>query len=568
MDHHASLIATVAVCFALAAVLGFAAHRVRLPPLVGYLLAGVLVGPFTPGFRADADLAGQLAEMGVILLMFGVGLHFSPADLTAVRGIAVPGALGLITVATLLGTALALAWGWSIGAGVVFGLCLSVASTVVVLRALEERNAVSSTAGRVAIGWLLVEDMVMVLVLVLLPGLAGAAGGKSGDAGSLKDLALSVALTLGQVAGFVVLAIVLGPRVVPNLLKQVARTGSRELFTLAVLGVALGIAYGSAVVFGVSFALGAFFAGVVLNESPFGHRAAAQSLPMQDAFAVLFFVSVGMLFDPTIIIREPGAVLAVLGLVILGKAVAAVVIVMALGYPLGLGLTLGAALARIGEFSFILAGLGASLGVMPAEARDLVIAAALLSITLSSAVYALIDRLQKALPGGGPLQAWGEKTAAALEQRLEAARLRAEAREAEHSLKIQTVLGLFPMFADLDHHAREDLLLLFRPQSAAPGDRVIRIGDKPDAAYFISEGTVQVDVAGREILLSAGDVFGEMALLSGDRRSATVTALDFCQFYALGRRDFLQFLSRHPELRARLSEIAVRRRQMNAAPEG
>ena len=407
MDHHASLIATVAVCFALAAVLGFAAHRIRLPPLVGYLLAGVLVGPFTPGFQADASLAAQLAEMGVILLMFGVGLHFSPADLTAVRGIAVPGALGLISVATLLGTALALAWGWSMGAGIVFGLCLSVASTVVVLRALEERNAVSSTAGRVAIGWLLVEDMVMVLVLVLLPGLAAALGGKAGSAAGLKDLVLSVALTLGQVAGFVVLAIVLGPRVVPSLLKQVARTGSRELFTLAVLGVALGIAYGSAVVFGVSFALGAFFAGVVLNESPFGHRAAAQSLPMQDAFAVLFFVSVGMLFDPTIILREPGAVLAVLALVILGKALAAVVIVVTLGYPIGLGLTLGAALARIGEFSFILAGLGSSLGVMPAEARDLVIAAALLSITLSSGVYAVIERLQGALPARGRLHGSG-----------------------------------------------------------------------------------------------------------------------------------------------------------------
>lgn len=567
MDHHASLIATVAVCFALAAVFGFVAHRVRLPPLVGYLLAGVVVGPFTPGFQADAGLAAQLAEVGVILLMFGVGLHVSPADLTAVRGIAAPGALALITVATLLGTGLALVWGWSAGAGLVFGLCLSVASTVVVLRALEERNAVASTAGRVAIGWLLVEDMVMVLVLVLLPGLAGILGGKTGATASIGDIVLSIALTLVQVGGFVVLAIVLGPRIVPSLLKQVARTGSRELFTLAVLGVALGIAYGSAVVFGVSFALGAFFAGVVLNESPFGHRAAAQSLPMQDAFAVLFFVSVGMLFDPTIILREPGAVLAVLALVIVGKALAAVAIVMALGYPLSLGLTLGAALARIGEFSFILAGLGASLGVMPPEARDLVIAAALLSITLSSAVYGVFEQFEKGLDASSGLGRWGHDALATLEQRLEAARLRAEAREAEHSLKIQTVLGLFPMFADLDHHAREDLLLLFRPQSAAPGDRVIRLGDKPDAAYFISAGTVQVDVAGREILLSAGDVFGEMALLSGDRRSATVTALDFCQFYTLGRRDFLNFLSRHPELRARLSEIAFRRKEMNATVE-
>lgn len=440
------------------------------------------------------------------------------------------------------------------------------ASTVVVLRALEERNAIASSAGRVAIGWLLVEDMVMVLVLVLLPGLTESLGSKAAVVG-WRDLGLSVGITLAQVAGFVVLAIGLGPRVVPGLLKQVAKTGSRELFTLAVLALALGIAYGSAEVFGVSFALGAFFAGVVLNESPFGHRAAAQSLPMQDAFAVLFFVSVGMLFDPTILLREPLAVLAVLALVIAGKALVAIAVVTLLGYPLAMGLSMAAALARIGEFSFILAGLGASTGVLPGEARDLVVAAALLSITLSSAVYALFDGFARSIERRPIWPGFGARRLAALEERLEAARIKAEAREAEHSLKIQTVLGLFPVFADLDHVAREDLLLLFRPQTAAPGERIIRLGDKPEAAYFISQGTVQVDVAGREILLSAGDFFGEMALLSGARRSATVTALDFCQFYALTRRDFLTFLARYPDLRSRVEEIADQRRGMNVATQ-
>lgn len=367
MPHDVSLISTVAVGFVLAFVLGFGASRLRLPPLVGYLLAGVAIGPFTPGFVADAGLAGQLAEIGVMLLMFGVGLHFSVADLMAVRRIAVPGAIGQIVLATAVGTGLALFWGWSLGAGLVLGLSLSVASTVVLLKALEERNAVATPNGRIAVGWLIVEDLAMVLALVLLPACAEALGGQaatdshgSGEGG----LAAMIGLTLLKVAGFIFLAMFFGPRVMPWLLRQVARTGSRELFTLAVLTAALGIAYGSARFFGVSFALGAFFAGVVLSESDLSHKAAANSLPLQDAFAVLFFVSVGMLFDPWIVVREPLRVVAVLGLILVGKSLAAFGIVLTLGYPFGTALTVSAALAQVGEFSFILAGLGIAHGLL------------------------------------------------------------------------------------------------------------------------------------------------------------------------------------------------------------
>ena len=319
---------------------GFLALKLRLPPLVGYLLAGVAVGPFTPGFVGDEDLAGQLAEIGVILLMFGVGLHFSIRDLMAVRRIAIPGAVGQIAVGTALGCGIALIWGWSFGAGLVFGLALSVASTVVLLRALEERNLLDSANGRIAVGWLIVEDLAMVLALVLLPALAGVLGGDArGLAGHIggESLGMTLALTLGKVALFLGLVLVVGKRVVPWVLGQAARTGSRELFTLAVLATALGIAYGSAELFGVSFALGAFFAGVVLSETDFSHRAAADSLPLQDAFAVLFFVSVGMLFDPSILVREPLAVLAVLFVIVVGKSVAAFGIVLAFGRPDGDG---------------------------------------------------------------------------------------------------------------------------------------------------------------------------------------------------------------------------------------
>ncbi|MFO1149716.1 MAG: cation:proton antiporter [Alsobacter sp.] len=570
MDHSVSLIATIAVSFMLAFVLGFAANKLRLPPLVGYLLAGVAVGPFTPGFVADAGLAGQLAEVGVILLMFGVGLHFSPADLSAVRGIALPGAALAIAVVTAMGTGMALAWGWALGGALVFGLCLSVASTVVVLRALEESNGLATASGRIAVGWLIAEDLVMVLVLVLLPALAGVLGGHApgagdghGGAGGGGSLALSLALTLGKVMLFIGLAIMLGPRVVPWLLQQVARTGSRELFTLSVLAVAIGIAYGSAQVFGVSFALGAFFAGLVLSESPFGHRAAAQSLPMQDAFAVLFFVSVGMLFDPTILVRQPLLVLEVLFAIVVGKAVVAFAIVLLLGYPAATGVAMAAALARIGEFSFILGALGVSTGLLPPVGRDLVVAGALLSITMSALVYALADMATAWLRTTPSLRRYGQKRLGLLQERLEEVRRKAEAREAEHGRKIEAVLGAFPVFAGLDEPAREDLLLLFRPASAQPGDRVIRQGDRPTGAYFLSKGIVQVDTPAGQVQLGPGDFFGEMALLSGARRSATVTALDFCELYVIDRRDFLSFLARHPGVQSRVNEVAEARRRMN-----
>jgi len=399
MPHDISLIATITMGLVLAFFGGLVAHRLRLPPLVGYLLAGVALGPFTPGFIGDANLASQLAEIGVILLMFGVGLHFSIKDLLAVRAIALPGAIVQIAVATGSGVALALLWGWGVGAGLVLGLALSVASTVVLLRALEQRNGLDTVNGRIAVGWLIVEDLAMVLALVLLPALAGALGGDArGIAGHLSggSVAAALALTVCKVALFVALVFLVGTRVVPWLLQLVARTGSRELFTLSVLAIALGIAYGSAELFGVSFALGAFFAGVVLSESDFSYQAAADSLPLQDAFAVLFFVSVGMLFDPGILVRQPLAVLAVVMLIVLGKSIAAFAIVLARGYPVTTALTVSASLAQIGEFSFILAGLGVTLGLLPPEGRDLILAGAILSITLNPLMFAAVD----------PLAAW------------------------------------------------------------------------------------------------------------------------------------------------------------------
>jgi CPA2 family monovalent cation:H+ antiporter-2 len=398
----------LASAFVLAFVLGFLAWKIRLPPLVGYLFAGVLIGPSTPVFVADTELAGQLAEVGVILLMFGVGLHFSVKDLLAVRAIAIPGAIVQIITATLIGALLAHAWGWTLGAGLVFGLCLSVASTVVLLRALEERDAVLSPEGRIAVGWLIVEDLVTVLALVLLPTLAGVSGANGAGPASTASTAgvlTSLALTLAKVAIFVALALLVGTRVVPWLLTQVARTGSRELFTLAVLAVALGIAYGAAALFGVSFALGAFFAGVILSESDLSHKAGRESLPLQDAFAVLFFVSVGMLFDPMIIVRQPLAVAAVLLVIVAGKSAAAFILVRAFGYPIRTALTVSAGLAQIGEFSFILAGLGLSLGLLPPVGRDLILAGALLSITLNPLAFALIAVLERAL-GGRPRPTW------------------------------------------------------------------------------------------------------------------------------------------------------------------
>ncbi|MDO3436887.1 cation:proton antiporter [Rhizobium sp. CBN3] len=568
MHQEVGLIATVAVSFVFAAVLGYGADRLRLPPLVGYLMAGILIGPLTPGFVADTALAGQLAEMGVILLMFGVGLHFSASDLLAVRGIAVPGAIGRIILATLLGIGLCMLWGWSLGAGVVFGLSLSVASTVVLLKALEERNLVNAPSGRVAVGWLIVEDLVMVLALVLLPALAELLGGHALDTnhglGELP-LVLTIGLTLFKVLAFAAMAIFLGPRIVPWLLTMIARTGSRELFTLTVLAIALGIAFGSAAIFGVSFALGAFFAGVVMSESQLSHRAAADSLPLQNAFSVLFFVSVGMLFDPSILVRQPLAVIGALALVILGKAVITFAIVMLLRYPIGMGLTLAGGLAQIGEFSFILAGLGVSLGLLPHEGQDLILAAAILSITLNPIVIVATEGLKKYIHAQWPslFESFGRKRQKTLGKELEKIRALGEERERQHQLKMQQLIETFPLFSQVGEDAQEELLLLFKAKSAPPGERVIRRGDRGDSMYFISSGAVEVRLASGAIRLEPGAFFGEMALLSGGRRTADVIAVDFCQFEVLERRDFNMFMSHHPNLRAIVSEMAQKRTEMN-----
>ncbi|QRM43962.1 cation:proton antiporter [Rhizobium sp. BG4] len=568
MHQEATLIATVAVSFVFAAVLGYVADRLRLPPLVGYLMAGILMGPFTPGFIADTGLASQLAEMGVILLMFGVGLHFSAGDLLAVKGIAIPGAVLQIVIATLLGVALCSFWGWGLGAGIVFGLSLSVASTVVLLKALEERNLVNSASGRVAIGWLIVEDLAMVLALVLLPALAELLGGHASDAlahGGGLPLPLTIGLTLLKVGAFAVMAVVLGPKVVPWLLTLVARTGSRELFTLAVLAIALGIAFGSAAIFGVSFALGAFFAGVVMSESNLSHRAAADSLPLQNAFSVLFFVSVGMLFNPAVLVKEPMAVFCALLLIIVGKAIISFGVVLLLRYPVGMGLTVAGGLAQIGEFSFILAGLGVSLGLMPQEGQDLILAAAILSITLNPLVCFAAEVAHKKVHKKWPhlYDGYGRKRLDMLGRELEKNRLLSEEREREHQLEMQKLVETFPLFAEVDEHSQEELLLLFRPKSALPGERVVRKGDRGDGMYFISSGAVEVRVNGGPVALEAGSFFGEMALLSGGRRTADVIAIDFCQFLVLERRDFNMFSARHPALRAAVSEMARERTEMN-----
>jgi CPA2 family monovalent cation:H+ antiporter-2 len=398
MPHDVTLIATIAAAFGLAMVFGLLAARLKLPPLVGYLLAGIVVSPATPGFVADVGLAGQLAEIGVMLLMFGVGLHFSLADLMSVKKIAVPGAVVQIAVATALGGGVAMLWGWDLGAAIVFGLCLSVASTVVLLRALEAKGLLKSVNGQIAVGWLVVEDLVMVLVLVLLPALAGvlkAHGGEAAVAPEAGAIWTTVGITLAKVTAFVVLMLVVGRRVLPKLLWWIARTGSQELFTLGVVAIAVGVAFGAAMLFDVSFALGAFFAGMMMRESEFSHRAADESLPLRDAFAVLFFVSVGMLFDPAVIVQQPVKLLAVVAIVLLGKTVAAVALVLLFRYPLNTALTVGASLAQIGEFSFILAGLGVALELMPREGQSLVLAAALISIAANAALFSAVEPLRR-----------------------------------------------------------------------------------------------------------------------------------------------------------------------------
>jgi CPA2 family monovalent cation:H+ antiporter-2 len=379
-------------------VFGFLAARLKLPPLVGYLLAGILIGPHTRGFVADVALAGQLAEIGVMLLMFGVGLHFSLEDLASVRKIALPGAVVQIVVATALGTLTATLWGWSFGAGLVFGLALSVASTVVLLKALEARGALETFNGRIAVGWLIVEDLAMVLVLVLLPPLANVLGGSAGGGGG-SSIGVALAITFAKVGAFIVLMLVVGRRVFPRILWLVAKTGSRELFTLCVIAAAVGVAYGAAILFGVSFALGAFFAGMMMRESSLSHRAADESLPLRDAFAVLFFVSVGMLFDPGVLVREPLAVLAVVAIILFGKTLAAVGLVLLFRYPLNTALLVGASLAQIGEFSFILANLGVEYRLLPEEGRSLILAGALISIALNPAMFAAIEPAQRWIRG-------------------------------------------------------------------------------------------------------------------------------------------------------------------------
>ncbi|WP_045769768.1 YbaL family putative K(+) efflux transporter [Xanthomonas albilineans] len=391
MNHDTSLIDIIAVGLGLAFLLGTLAHRLKLSPLVGYLLAGICVGPFTPGFVANQELAHQLSELGVILLMFGVGLHFSLEDLLEVKWIAIPGALAQIAVATLLGWGLAYSMHWPTLHGLVFGLALSVASTVVLLRAMEERRLLETQRGRIAVGWLIVEDVVMVLALVLLPALADALGDKGADIGSILG---TLGVTLLKMAAFVAVMLLVGRRAIPWALEKVAATGSRELFTLSVLAIALGVAFGSATLFGVSFALGAFFAGMLLKESELSHKAANDSLPLRDAFAVLFFVSVGMLFNPHILLDHPWQVLVTFLIITVGKSLAAFLIVRAFGHPIRTALTISTSLAQIGEFSFILTGLGMSLAILPETGRDLILAGALLSIIANPLLFTWLDRWQ------------------------------------------------------------------------------------------------------------------------------------------------------------------------------
>ncbi|MDP1765715.1 MAG: YbaL family putative K(+) efflux transporter [Methylotenera sp.] len=394
MDHNVTLITTIAAGFGLALIFGFIADRCRLPTLVGYLLAGIIIGPATPGFVADIGIASQLSEIGVMLLMFGVGLHFSINDLMSVKRIALPGAIVQMAIATLLGIGLANWWGWSFGEGLIFGLALSCASTVVLLKALESRGILDSMNGKIAVGWLVVEDLVTVLVLVLMPPLAHILGGVTSENIS-TPLWQTISFTLLQVTGFIALMLVIGKRLLPWVLWHIAKTGSRELFTLSVISAAIGIAYGAAAVFSVSFALGAFFAGMVMRESEFSHRAAEESLPFRDAFAVLFFVSVGMLFEPAILVEKPLSVLAVVAVIVFGKSIAAMMITLVFRYPLNTALTVAASLAQIGEFSFILAGLGMSLGILPSEGMSLILAGALISIAINPLVFSIIKPLKK-----------------------------------------------------------------------------------------------------------------------------------------------------------------------------
>ena len=569
MEHQEALLVTLAFGFVAAFALGFIAARLHLPPLVGYLMAGILIGPHTPGMTADIAMASQLAEVGVILLMFGVGLHFSTADLMAVKWIAIPGAVVQIVVATAMGTALAVSWGWPLPAGLVLGLALSVASTVVVLRALEAQGSVDTANGRIAIAWLVVEDLAMVLTLVLLPALAGLSGANAthgADAPSTGTLVVLMAITLAKIAVFLAVAVFAGPRVVPWLLRQAARTGSHELFTLAVLAVSIGIAFASAALFGVSFALGAFCAGVVLSNSELSHRAADESLPLQHAFAVIFFVSVGMLFDPGILLRDPLAVVAVLGVILIGKSIGALIIVQVMGYPLGTALTVSASLAQIGEFSFILAALGISMGLLPPAGRDLILAGALLSVSLNPLAFALVKPLHALFRTQQWLLARFEPAQDLRLARLQAALDANKASTAKATIQPDELISRWPVFAELDLVRRAELLTMFTPKTAVPGERLIRQGDVAKEVFFISSGHVEVKVGGRRITLGPGELFGEMGLLSGAPRSADVTAIDYCQLLTLDEEEFKGFIEKYPEFKARFDAVASARTADNLRP--
>lgn len=395
MTHYTPLITILVAGFGLAFVLGYLAHRLHISPIVGYLLAGILIGPSTPGYNADPALASELAELGIILLMFGVGLHFSVQDLSAVKKIAIPGALVQIIIATLMGTVFAYILGWPLVTGLVYGFALSVASTVVLLRALEDWNLLQSLNGHIAVGWLVVEDLAVILILVFLPPLAALAGHTNSEliATNLgRDVFIIFLVTILKALAFVVLMLIFGKRYIPRILSNVARKGSNELFRLAVLAIALVVAFVAAKLFGVSFALGAFFAGLFLNESSLSNRAARETLPLRDAFAVLFFVSIGMLLRPEIFIQQPLLVLITVLIIVIGKSVAAFIIVRLFRYPFYTALIISASLAQIGEFSFILAELGYKLHILSAQAKDLILAGAFISIVINPLLFGLINK--------------------------------------------------------------------------------------------------------------------------------------------------------------------------------
>jgi monovalent cation:H+ antiporter-2, CPA2 family len=401
MSHESSLIATLALSLMAALIGALAAARLRCPSLVGYLLGGVLIGPFTSRLVADPHLAQEIAEVGVIQLMFGVGLHFSIRDLLMVRTLAVPGAVLQMAVATCLGAALAFWWGWSLGGGLVFGLALSVASTVVLLRALQTQGTLSSEAGRIAVGWLIVEDLITVLILVLLPAFAAVLGGQTPGhslaprSAHMGIVLVTVGMTLAKVAAFAIVMLLAGKPILRWVLKRVQQVGSDELLVAALGAIALGVAYCAVKLFGVSFALGAFAAGLVLNESDLGKAATKHLHTLQNALVVLFFTAVGMLFDPRILVQEPIRLLAVVAVIVIGKSIVAFVLVLVFRRPARIALTIAASLAQIGEFSFILAGLGISLRLLPAEGPNLIVAGALISIAINPLIFGLVRTLER-----------------------------------------------------------------------------------------------------------------------------------------------------------------------------